>query len=147
MSTTGRQDVVSGLLSVLNTYKGSNPSLLRRTWTARPGTFGGELPLAFITMGDETVVHTSGTRQRTFVPQVTVVDTFADNEQTAGRLDILVDGLMDAFTAAPHAVSGAVIRVTQVSTGDLEQLGPSGPIFYRSATFVFAETVLMEGRN
>ena len=98
MTTTGRQDVAAGLLSILNTYRTANPSLLRKAWGARPGSIG-DVPAAWVSIGDETILHTNQTRQRTFSPSVTVVDTFADNEQTAARLDILTDGLVDAFTA------------------------------------------------
>lgn len=147
MPTSGRQSVVDGLVAVLNTYKTANPTRLRRVYTARPGGFA-ELPAAYVGTLDEIILHTSGTRQRTFAPTVVVVDAFTDNEQTGDRMDILIDGLVDAYTAQPSVIVGMVLRQTGVLDGNLSISGPNDvTIVYRSATLTFADTVLMEGRN
>lgn len=146
MSTTARADVVAALQSVLGTYRTANPNKLRKIYTARPGGTG-DVPFAFIGNRDEAIVHTQGVRQRTFAPTVTICDHLGDNEQSAARLDILVDGLVDAFTAGVQVNPGFVLVQTAVLDGEEAFTGPSDvTITYRAATLVFAEIVIAEGR-
>lgn len=148
MTTTGRQDVVDGLVAVLEAFQAANPTLLRKVYSRRPGSFDGEKPVAFVGNRDELILHTSGTRQRTFAPTVVIVDVFGDNEQSAGRMDALVDGLVDTFTANPHAIDGAVLSQTAVLDIEIEQpKADGGSIHYPATTLVFGEIVLMEGRS
>ena len=144
MPTTGRVTLTAGLLAVLNTYRTANPTKLRRVYSARPGGVG-EVPFAFVGHRDETIVHTAGTRQRTITPTVTVCDHLGDNEQSAGRMDILVDALVDAFTAAPN-LGGGILRQTGLLDSEEQFGGPDSVVSYLATTLVF-ELVLMEGRN
>jgi hypothetical protein len=139
-----RTDFVTGLVSVLNTYKTANPTLLRGVYTARPEGSAFEKPCAYVGSRDESVTHDSGLRTRTFGGlTVWILDTFPVNEQTADRMDILVDGLQDAFTAAPHAGSGnTVISVTSVNDTEVTM----GEAIYRAAVLTFASGVAQEGR-
>lgn len=139
-----RTDFVTGLVSVLNTYKTANPTLLRAVYTARPAGPAFEKPCAYVGSRDETTTHDSGLRTRTFVGlTLWILDTFPDNQQTADRMDILVDGLQDAFTAAPHAGGGnTVISVTSVNDTEVTM----GEAIYRAAVFTFAQGVVQEGR-
>lgn len=146
MSTTGAQDVAAGLLSILNTYKAAHPTHLRKTFTARPGSFG-DTPCAYIDLGPERIAHDSGTRQRTFSPVVTWVGTFS--EVDLALRNVVRDGLVDAFTAGVSVVPGIVIvqtsiepseeTVTNHATGDVK--------VYASLICRFDEIVLMEGRS
>jgi len=141
---TARTDFVTGLVSVLNTYKTANPTLLRGVYTARPEGSAFEKPCAYIGSRDESVIHDSGLRTRTFVGlTVWVLDTFPVDQQTLDRMDIVVDGLQDAFTAAPHAGGGnTVIAVTSVADTEVTM----GDAIYRAAVFTFASGVVSEGR-
>lgn len=139
-----RTDFVTGLVSVLNTYKTANPTLLRGVYTARPEGSAFEKPCAYIGNRDETTAHDSGLRTRTFVGlTVWILDTFPVNQETADRMDVLVDGLQDAFTNAPHAGGGnTVISVTSVQDTEVTM----GDAIYRAAVFTFASGVVQEGR-
>lgn len=139
-----RTDFVTGLVTVLNTYKTANPTLLRGVFTARPEGSAFEKPAAYIGNRDETVGHDSGLRTRTFLGlTVWVLDTFPVNQETADRMDVLVDGLQDAFTNAPHAGGGnTVISVTSVQDTEVTL----GDAIYRAAVFTFAQGVVQEGR-
>lgn len=143
-TTTFRQDAVAGLMTVLNAYKTTNPTLLRGVYSARPGGPAFEKPCAYVGGRDETQVHTDATRTRTLTGlQVIVLDTFPDNAQTADRMDVLVDGLTDAFTAAPHALGGnSVVSVTSIADTEVQM----GEAIYRGAIFTFGTAVAQEGR-
>jgi hypothetical protein len=139
-----RAEFVAGLVSVLNTYKTANPTLLRGVYTARPDGVAFEKPAAWVGNRDETTRHDSGIRTRNF-PGLTVwvADTFPVDQQTQDRMDVLVDGLQDAFTNAPHAGGGnTVIAVTSVSDTEVAM----GEAIYRAAVFTFADANAQEGR-
>lgn len=144
--TTACVDVVAALLSILNTYRTANPTRLRAVFTARPGGVG-EVPFAYIGARDEAITHTEGTRSRDFSPTVVVVDTYGDNEQTQDRLDILQDGLVDAFTAGVHAIGYGVLEQDGVRDEDVSFTGPERVTFYRGRTFTFSHILVTEGRN
>lgn len=145
MTTTGAQDVAAGLLAILDAYKAANPTLLRKTWPERPSTFS-ENPLAYVDAGSETILHTQGTRQRTFAPTVTYVSTFG--EKDIGRRNVVRDGLVDAFTAGVRQVAGFVIVNTGVTPAEETVVNPSTGVAstYPTLVFTFDEIVLMEGR-
>jgi hypothetical protein len=139
-----RTEFVAGLVSVLNTYKTANPTLLRGVYTARPDGVAFEKPAAWVGNRDETTRHDSQIRTRNF-PGLTVwiADTFPVDQQTEDRIDLLVDGLQDAFTAAPHAGGGnTVIAVTSVVDTEVAM----GDAIYRAAVFTFADANAQEGR-
>ena len=143
-TTTFRQDAVAGLMTVLNAYKTAHPTLLRGVHSARPGGNAFEKPCAYVGSRDESVTHDSGIRTRTLTGlQVVVLDTFPDNAQTADRMDVLVDGLLDAFTAAPHALGGnSVVSITSIADSEVTM----GEAIYRAAIFTFGTAVAQEGR-
>lgn len=146
MATTKRADVTAGLLSVLTTFKNANPTLLHAVYPSRPGSFP-ETPCAFVGVRDETIAHDSGTRRRTFAATVVLVDVLIDNEQTGDRLDVLVDGLVDAFTAAPAVIEATMLQQTGVTDGELDLTGPTTVVHYRAVTLTFGEIIFQEGRN
>lgn len=139
---TFRVDLVTALVSLLNTYKTANPTLLRDVHTARPAHIG-ETPIAWIGNRNESEVHDSGTRTRVISVDVVIADVVPDNEQAAGRMDVLWDALVDVFTAAPHMVSGSsVVEVTTIAEGETDY----GTVPYR--ILVISVTAnLIEGRN
>lgn len=143
-NTTFRQDAVAGLMTVLNAYKTAHPTLLRGVYSARPGGSAFEKPCAYVGGRDEVVTHDSGIRTRTLTGlQVIVLDTFPDNAQGADRMDVLVDGLLDAFTAAPHALGGnSVASVTSIADTEVQMEAA----IYRGVILTFGTAVAQEGR-
>ena len=137
-----RVDLVDALYDLLAAYQTANPSLLRKVYRTRPAAFQ-ELPAAFVGPRIETITHTAGTRERAIDPSVVVVDTFTDNIETGDRLDILMDDLVDVFTAGVRQIGNALIEPTGVIPGELEASGA----IYRAETIQFGRTSIREGRS
>lgn len=141
-NSTFRADLVDALYDLLVAYQTANPTLLRKVYRARPAAFG-ELPAAFVGPRNETIKHTAGARERAIDPSVIVVDTFTDNVETGDRMDILMDDLVDVFTAGVRQLGNAIIEPTGVLPGELEASGA----IYRAETIQFGRTSIMEGRS
>lgn len=149
MATTVRAAAVAAISAVLVARQTASPTLLRRVHTSRPGSFP-EIPCAYIGSRDEQITHTSGLRTRTF-PGLTVVlvDALPDPVQTADRMDVLVDLLVDDFTAAYAFYSGGgILQLQGVSDTDVVETGTSGPdTIYRGCILTFGPTFATEGRT
>lgn len=143
MTTTFRADTVAGLLSILNDFISSNPTLLRRAFSARPASWTTDTPVAWVETRGETVAHDSGLRMRTLQPQVVVLDRLTDNVETMDRMDVLVDTLLDAFSANPHISSNTAWDQLTVSD-EVEQL-PDGT-WATVVRFTFPNVMAREGR-
>jgi hypothetical protein len=141
-NSTFRVDLVDALYDLLIAYQTANPTLLRRVYRTRPAAFE-ELPSAFVGPREEAITHTSGTRERTIAPSVVVVDTFTDNIETGDRMDVLMDDLIDVFTAGVSQIPWAIIEPTGVTPGELEASGA----IYRAESIAFARTTIREGRS
>jgi len=142
-NSTFRVDLVEALYDLLDAYKTANPTLLRRVYRTRPGAFE-ELPAAYVGPRAERITHTSGTRERAINPTVVVVDAFSgDNVETGDRMDLLMDDLVDVFTAGVRQIGNALIEPTAVVPGELEASGA----IYRAETIEFARTSIREGRS
>lgn len=142
VATTARADTAAALTTLLLAFNAANPTLLKRVSRAR--TNFNELPAAYVGAIDERVLHTSGTRQRTLLPSIVLVDSFT--EATEDRLDLAADGLMDYFTAHSAQVPGGELEMVSVSDGEIENVASSGvTAIYRAITFGFSVTI-MEGR-
>ena len=147
--STFRVDLVAHLSTAVNAYITANPTIVRRYWKRRPGTFGGELPLAYMDNISEVIaVLDNGTYQRDLSTAIVVVDTFADNEQTGTRFDTAVDGLVSWLVRATYAtVSGGYLTLTGIEDTDIEQPGTIDrpPVIYRAARLAISGHV-QEGR-
>lgn len=141
-NSTFRVDLVDALYDLLMAYQTANPTLLRRVYRTRPAAFE-ELPSAFVGPRTEAITHTAGTRERAIAPSVVVVDTFSDNIETGDRMDILMDDLIDVFTAGVSQIPWAIIEPTAVVPGELEASGA----IYRAEEIQFARTTIREGRS
>lgn len=141
MSSTFRNDTRTALYSLLQTFNTAQ-SGLQQVYKARPPDFGA-CPCAYVGgITEPSIPHDSGTRQRNLEANVVLVDELTDNEETAGRLDVLTDALLDALTAAPHAVSGySVITPVRIDTAELDV----GGVFY-AANVIVVSGLIMEGR-
>jgi hypothetical protein len=142
MPTTFRQDLRAALVAVLTEFRVENPGLLRAVHAARPESLG-ELPAAYVGPFAETITHTAGTRERAMRPSVLVVDTLEENAETAQRLDVLVDLLVDRFTANVRRIGTSIIEPVSVTDGELAV----GDAFYRTVEIGFDRTSIREGRS
>lgn len=145
IGTTFRQDVNDGIASVLVAFQAANPSLLRVVYTERPASLAaGELPAAWIDSQPETIKHANGIRTRTQRPVVGIADRAPEAEEFSDRINYLVDALVDAFTAAYHAVSGtSILQMTGIEDIDI----PEGAVHLSGVQFTFGETAVAEGRT
>lgn len=142
-TSTFRADAVAGLKAVIDAYLAANPSSLVATFDYRPESFA-LTPLAFVDTRNETVVHDAGTRTRTMTPVVVVVDRITTNTETMARLDALVDGLLDQFTATNPLVAGGNWRGSVSISDSFEQVGDN---YYQAVTFSFGDVLISEGRS
>lgn len=143
MTTTFRADTVAGIVSTLRTYATANPTKLRQVRTARPSQIS-ETPLAYLGRRPETVTHDQGLRARRLLVEVVLVDVLADNEETLGRLDVLADGILDAFTASPHmADDDAVTQVVSIADGEDDD---GTNVKYETLTLTL-QSAIQEGRS
>lgn len=141
MASTFRQDLITGMLAMLNAYIAANPTLLVRAFKVRPGNLvATDLPCAYIDLRPETIAHAAGVRTRTMSPSVVVVDRLTDNAETLTRLDSLTDALVDWFTGYPHIVAGTVWD--QMTVGD-ESVSEGT----EAVRFTFGNIEVIEGRN
>lgn len=127
-----RANMRAGCKSVLDSYKAANPTLLAHVYDHRPTRY--LTPCAFVdnVIVEPSIVHDSGTRTRTMQARVYVVNKYVTNDQTADEQDALVDGVVDAYSDTPHAVSGALIEPTSVEADELND----GDAFYAASVIV-----------
>lgn len=115
--TTFREQLVAGIMAVLTQFIAANPTMLRKVYGARPGSLAGsELPAAYIGSRDATFTYPNSIRQTHFTVIVGVVDAVPDGPQAVARHDILLDGLVGAFTRAYHAASGTSLLKLDASS-------------------------------
>jgi regulator of RNase E activity RraA len=151
MVTTFRADVVGAIRTVLLARKTTSPTLLRAVYNARPGSFP-ETPCAYIAGRNEFITYSAQTRARTMVGlEVVIVDTLQDASEEADRMDVLIDLLVEDFTAAYAAVSGGggLLQLGSVTDADVTLTGDV-PVTYRGAVLNFGNTsnptFIREGR-
>ena len=136
--STFRVDFTTHLNTVVNAYITANPTIVRRFWRARPGSFA-ELPVAFMdSIREDTVILDNGTWQRHLSSSIVVVDAYSDNEQVNARLHIAVDGLRSWLVRMTYAtVGGGILTISGAIDQDFDltvQPGPERPaVTYRAA--------------
>src|SRR4029077_13283918 len=128
MTTTWRADVSDAIVAILNDQVAATPSLLKKAYPSRPGSFG-ELPAAYISARAESLTHDAGTRTRTFDGlSFTIVDSYSDNIQSGDRMDTLVDNLVDRFdlVANVQRIGSSIIEITSIVDVDVDLVRPDG---------------------
>jgi hypothetical protein len=142
MASTARSQYVAAVMALLNTYKSSNPTLLRAVYTSRPASIG-ETPVAFIGPRNEQIEHSMSVQTRTFVGLTLVlVDVITDNQESADRMDDLVDAIVDVIASNPRAVpSLGVLAATGVEDVELDY----GTTVYRASVINLSGTFAKEG--
>ncbi len=143
MASTFRQDIVAGLLVILDGFKTANPTLLRRTFATRPPHFNTDLPCAFVGPRPESANHDSGIRTRTISVQVTFVDRITDNTETMRRMDVLVDKFADYLTTSPHVIAGTIWS-TWITLDEQYDVGDGTAL--QAVTFTVPDLSIAEGR-
>jgi hypothetical protein len=144
MATTFRNDIVDGIMTVLNGYIAANPTRLVRAYRSKPlNVAAGDLPSAYVDVRNEDIRHSEGTRTRVMSPSIVVVDRATDNIETGDRMDPLIDGLVDAFTATPQLMTGTIwdrmtIRDVPIEIGEYE---------YAGVRITIPDVTISEGRD
>ena len=141
MPTTFRNDIAAGIETVLNTFKTANPDLLRAVYRARPESFP-DFPAAFVENRPESIGHSQGVRTRTMQPSVVVVRRITNNAEAMAAFDVLVDKLVDTFTANPQFAPGTIWDEMTVADEDY----PFGDYDFAAVRFTFGDVSIMEGR-
>lgn len=104
-----RTDFRAGVKTILDTYKTANPTLLAHVYDHPPATLN--TPCAYLEKEvSERYQHTSGLRIRTATLNVVVVNKQSTNKQVTGEQDALLDGILNALSDDPDAVSGCLIE-------------------------------------
>lgn len=132
----------SSAWSVADTYRQSNPTVIRHVYKTRPA---GQMDLPAVFIGDirTTLNHTAGTRMWTAELDVVVVDMITDNEEAMARLDISAMALVDAFTDQPHAFgSNTVAEPGAVDSTTVEVNG----VAYEGRVITVGRILFTEGR-
>jgi hypothetical protein len=140
LASSARALFVSELYNALVSFRAANPTLLAGVLNARPKSLSNaSLPVAWVGSRNETLVHTGALRTRTFSGlTVEVADTVPDNDQAEARMDILIDGLMDLFTATFRNFPTAITQQASVTEVSLDDRFPGliGNIIGFGPTFV-----------
>ena len=142
MTTSARQDLRAGCASVLTTYQAANPTLLGKVYDYPPESFA--TPCAYVEKTvNERIEHDASLRRRTLSVNVVIVNKLMSNDQATGEQDVLVDGLLDAFTAGYHAASSSTV-LQPVSVTDTEITAGDGVRY--AAAVIAVEMSIQEGR-
>ncbi len=141
-TSTFRQNFRAGCLSVLNTYQVTNPTLLGTVYGYPPESYA--TPCAYVEKTvHEQIVHNAALRFRVLACNVVIVTKLISNKQATDEQDVLIDGVMDAFTNTPHAASGqTLIQPTAVTDTELTS---SDGVRYAAAV-ISIEGRIQEGR-
>lgn len=123
LGSSFRQAVSAGLLTVVTAFRDANPTLLKGIHASRPNSYDlVDKPGAFLDGGNETVTYAQGVRTRHLTTTVTVFTAVPDIAEAQNGMDVLIDGLLDAFTANYHAAGGKTLieatSITQVELND-----------------------------
>lgn len=137
-ASTFRAQLRAGCKTVLDTYKAANPTQLAHVYDARPGSY--RTPCAFVdnVILEPSIGHDSGTRSRELVARVFIVNKLVSNDQAADEQDVLVDGLVDAFSNTPRAASTSTL---------LEPVSVEGEVVTEGDASYAASVINVRGRE
>jgi hypothetical protein len=137
-----RTDSRAAFYALLGTFNAAQ-SELRQVYKARPPDFGA-CPCAYVGGITEPVISfDSGTYTRHLEVNLVLVDELADNEETAGRLDVLTDALFDVLQVSPHVIDG--YSVTQPLRIDTAELNVGGVTY--AANVIVVSAFKQDGRT
>jgi hypothetical protein len=141
--STFRAQLRAGCKTVIDSVQAANPTLIAHTYDHRPGKFLTPCVFVDVHITQPSITHDSGTRSRDLVAAVHIVNKLISNEQAADEQDVLVDLMVDAFTAQPRAASNASL-IEPVSTDGHDET--DGDASY-ACSIVFVRGRIQEGRS
>ena len=102
-----RQDLVSGITTMMSAFISANPTLLKRHFRTRPESAVTDWPCSWLDLRPEDVHYSEGLRDRTFNPSIVFVVGQGDNDQQMTLLDSIVDAFTDHLDSYPHILTGS----------------------------------------
>ena len=147
MPTTFRTDIRAGLVTAVQAFIAANPTLLLAVHKARPTSFSGDMPFAYVDLLAESATHTAGTRERVLSPSVVVVARPLDNDTQVDGWDVLVDKLADHFTDYAQIAPNTIWDAWSV-TDESEEIStaPDSVRVFPAVRFTFTNVSIREGR-
>lgn len=145
LASSFRQNAVAGILATLTAFRAANPTLLLGIAGARPKSpIQLDLPGAYVDSANETISFGGGIRTRTLSGlSVVVLIPVSDNNEASTFSDLLIDGLVDAFTAAYHSADGSSLTLPTTVT---EEAVDEGGAHVLGQRITFGTTFKAEGR-
>lgn len=102
-----RQDLVSGVDTMMAAFIVANPTLLKAHHRARPESLLTEWPVSWLDLRPESVSYDSAMRDRLFSPSIVFVVGGGNNDQMMTLLDSIVDAFTDHLDSYPHILTGS----------------------------------------
>ena len=144
MSTTARARIRAGMVVAATAFKSANPTLSRAVFEVRPTRFSGDLPLWFVEILTEDVLHTAGTQQRVFEPSFVCVFRPVENSEQPDLTDAIVDGFTEFLKDYAHIASNLVWSRLRTTEESFEL--PTGEV-YPALRFTLLDATEMTGRT
>lgn len=140
--STFRAQLRAGCKTVIDAVQTANPTRIAHTYDHTPATF--RTPCVFVANGIDqpTILHDASTRSRDLVAFVHIVNKLVSNDQTADEQDVLVDLVVDEFTATPRAASASSL-IEPVSVQNHEETDGSASY---ACSVVLVRGRIIEGR-
>ena len=147
MTTTFRTDLRAAGVAAIDAYITANPTRLRRSEAVRPPSVAGDLPLAFVDDMSERIHFDMQTMDRVMSMAIVIVSPMADNVETVGRHDTIVDSIIDHFnTSYIHFVANSSWTDLVVNDEDYPVESNDGTVRHFYATRMSFVVSKMEGR-
>ena len=102
-----RQDLVSGVTTMMTAFIAAQPTLLKRHFRARPESAVTDWPCSWLDLRPEDVHDDSAMRDRTFNASIVFAAGTGDNDQMMALLDSIVDAFTDHLDSYPHILTGS----------------------------------------
>ena len=102
-----RQDLVSGVTTMMTAFIAASPTLLKRHFRARPESAVTDWPCSWLDLRPEAVAYNPAVRERNFNASIVFVAGLGDNDQMMTLLDSIVDAFTDHLDSYPHILTGS----------------------------------------
>lgn len=103
-----RQNLVSGITTMMTAFIAGNPTLLKRHFRVRPESAVTDWPCSWLDLRPEDVSYSNSMRDRTFRPSLVFVAGQGSNDQIMALLDSIVDAFTDHLDSYPQLFAGSV---------------------------------------
>ena len=136
-----RTDIRDAFNTSMAAFAAANPTISTRHHKARPESLADDQG-TFLAGIEEAYVHSAGVRQRTADVSVVYWSLLSDNEETADRLEVGADAVLDWLTANPHLIGTYTVQEPQRATPiELNEGGTIVP-----AVAITTRALIQEGR-